>query len=175
MSRDDDTDDRPRRGRSADRSLARPDFDADVASEAEYYNRRAEERAYIGEGYNGATRDWTIVDVPPGTQRVTLDGIGGASEEITWQRYNGVRRSNFIPEREQEATETRVDRPNRRFVADRDDNSDMWTEITKDLVVREAIETIGYEFDETEYFFYIMDYLRYVSHPSLWQTYWVGG
>lgn len=39
----------------------------------------------------------------------------------------------------------------------------MWTEITKDLVVREAIEELGYEYEETKQFFYIMDYLRYVS------------
>jgi len=37
----------------------------------------------------------------------------------------------------------------------------MWTEITKDLVVKEAIEMVGFEFEETEYFFYIMDYLQY--------------
>lgn len=37
----------------------------------------------------------------------------------------------------------------------------MWTEITKDLVVREAIEELGYDYEETNQFFYIMDYLRY--------------
>lgn len=40
---------------------------------------------------------------------------------------------------------------------------DMWTEVTKDLVVREAIEEVGYDYEETELFFYIMQYLRYVS------------
>ena len=140
--------------------------DDGIAAEAEYYNRRMKERGYIGEAYNGATRDWTIVDVPPGTQRVTMDGVGGASEEITWQRYNGVRRSTFIPEREREVElydHSREERPPRRYVAERDPHSGMWTEITKDLVVREALEELGYEFDETEFFFYVMDYLRYVS------------
>jgi hypothetical protein len=33
-----------------------------------------------------------------GTKRVTMDGIGGGSQEVTWQRYNGVRRSKFITE-----------------------------------------------------------------------------
>src|ERR1700760_1541931 len=72
------------------------DDDDDLEEEAEYYNRKAMERAYIGEGYNGATRDWAIVDVPPGTERVRMDGIGGSTQDITWQRYNGVRRSKFI-------------------------------------------------------------------------------
>lgn len=39
----------------------------------------------------------------------------------------------------------------------------MWTEITKDLVSEEAIKEVGYEFEETEEFYYVMEYLRYVS------------
>ena len=41
---------------------------------------------------------------------------------------------------------------------------DMWTEITKDLVIREAIEKMGYGFEETENHFYVIEYLQYVSH-----------
>jgi hypothetical protein len=133
--------------------------------EAEYYARRAMDRAYIGEAYNGATRDWSIVDVPPGTERVRMDGAGGAGQEITWQKYNGVRRSRFIPEREsltvvdreyerEEVSDRRIGRPR---------NREMWTEITKDLVVKEAIEEMGYDYEETEYFFYIIQYLRHVG------------
>ena len=170
--------------------------------EAAYYGRKAAERAYIGEAYNGATRDWAIVDVPPGTERVRMDGVGGGSEEITWQRYNGVRRSKFIPERERERVEIREREPetevrttgleieisNKRREGgrtyereyERIEESDrrvgmprappkqrvgdgLWTEITKDLVVREAIEQCGYDFEETEFFYYILKYLRYVS------------
>lgn len=43
---------------------------------------------------------------------------------------------------------------------------DLWTEITKDLVVGDAIRQLGYDFEETEYFFYVLQYLRYVSSPS---------
>lgn len=39
---------------------------------------------------------------------------------------------------------------------------EMWTEITKDIVVKEAIEMFGCEYEETEYFYYVMDYLKYV-------------
>lgn len=38
-----------------------------------------------------------------------------------------------------------------------------WTEIAKGLVVREAIERLGYEFEETRTFFYIFSYLEQVS------------
>ena len=137
------------------------------------------------------------MDVPPGTTRVEMEGVGGGKEEITWQRYNGVRRSRFegeageeregsvvgggkvrevdvvrerglevdvVREREREremVVDTR-DR-GRRFVAEKTKEDVMWTEITKDLVIREAIEESGYGFEETEFFFYVMEYLRYVS------------
>ena len=136
--------------------------------EADYYARRAQDRSYIGEGRHGATRDWAIVDVPPGTERVRMDGAGGGSQEITWQRYNGVRRSRFDPD----GTEDRRsvvgggEMERRKYVGVRPKTDNMWTEITKDLVIRDAIEGCGYEFEETEYFFYIMDYMRYVSLRS---------
>lgn len=81
------------------------DLDIRDEDEADFYAHKVQERAVIGEAFNGATKDWTIVDVPPGTERITLDGVGGASQEITWQRYNGVRRSKFNPERERKAEE----------------------------------------------------------------------
>lgn len=40
---------------------------------------------------------------------------------------------------------------------------DMWTEVTKDLVIKEAIDELGYDYEETPEFFYVIDYLRYVS------------
>lgn len=43
---------------------------------------------------------------------------------------------------------------------------EMWTEITKDIVVKEAIEMFGCEYEETEYFYYVMDYLKYVCVPQ---------
>jgi hypothetical protein len=189
-----------------DRSRVRLDI-RENESESDYYARKTNDRAYIGEAYNGATRDWTIVDVPPGTERVRMDGVGGGSQEISWQKYNGVRRSKFIPERERENVRETVrdrveirDEPATRETSTleidissrrrgggsyereyerveessdrrvglprgpvKNRNGDLWTEITKDLVVREAIEELGYDFEETEYFYYIIQYLRYVS------------
>lgn len=196
------------------RSLsARPDkvrLDIRDDDEADYYARKVDERAYMGEAWNGATKDWAIVDVPPGTERVRMDGVGGGSQEITWQRYNGVRRSKFIPERapEREIARERVEireeprRETRETTgleidismnrgSKRESNGglyereyerieetsgravgfprappkqrvgDLWTEITKDLVSREAIEEMGYDYEETEFFFYVLQYLKY--------------
>lgn len=197
-------------------------YDDDVAAEAEYYNRRAASRGYPGEAYNGATKDWAIVDVPPGTERVQMDGVGGGQQEITWQRYNGVRRSKFktngreydgefglpangYPQQQQQQPPDRTrggddvdirisDRERERRGNDNVDidihvgdhphsqhnhqnrggdmqrrppvKDKMWTEITKDLVIKEAIDEMGYEYEETEYFFYVIEYLRYVSRSS---------
>jgi len=87
------------------------------------------------------TSDWTIIDVPPGTRRITIDTTSQAlqqeeeEEDISWNRYNGVRRSHGP-------------------------SSELWTEITKDLVTREAIEGMGYQFEETDHFYYIFEYLN---------------
>ena len=156
----------------------------------------------MGEARNGITKDWTIVDVPPGTERVRMDGAGGAAAEVTWQKYSGVRRSRFIPDRDDKSTvvssstslserqvndsrrgsrlsvsiydkdsrdrEIDVEKVTDRRVSIRappspaPQRNEMWTEITKDLVIREAIEEMGYEYEETEFFFYVMTYLRYV-------------
>ncbi|RWA13106.1 hypothetical protein EKO27_g1987 [Xylaria grammica] len=185
--------DTPRR--RAHSAAPRPEWD----DEAEYLTGKIDARGRMGEAWNGATKDWTIVDVPPGTERVKMDGVGGGGAEVTWQRYNGVRRSKFIPEREESPAgapvaalpepprdssreqlsvqiydskhrdrEVEFEEVRDRRISIRDGDrlsakkrDSMWTEITKDLVNREAIERLGYEYEETEYFFYIMQYLRY--------------
>lgn len=218
----------------------RVNLDIRDEDEADFYSRKVQERAVIGEAFNGATKDWSIIDVPPGTERIQLDGVGGGSQEITWQRYNGVRRSKFNPERElkrdepervekriefrereregpsrttehieirersaapspRESSTTvdieisnsrkprshtggptyerereyeRVEESSDRQVGfplprnpPKNRMGDLWTEITKDLVAKEAIEELGYDYEETEFFYYILQYLRYVSLP----------
>ena len=57
-----------------------------VDEEAEYITSRIDARGRHGEAWHGATKDWTIVDVLPGTERVRMDGAGGGGAEVTWQR-----------------------------------------------------------------------------------------
>jgi len=83
-----------------------------------------------------------------------MDGIGGGQQEITWQRYNGVRRSKFTSGNDEASSDFGM--PN-----SKPKTKDMWTEITKDLVIKEAIEQMGYDYEETDFFFYVMEYLRY--------------
>ena len=189
------------RRRSSSRTRRR--YEDELDEEAEYYNSRIASRAYPGEAYNGATRDWGLVDVPPGTERVRMDGIGGGAQEITWDRYKGERRGKFISgdrvyeapygngyasppplpaptpappreERREIKEEIKIninsgrgdDRHHHHKKRDK-----MWTEVTKDLVIKEAIEEMGYEYEESDEHFYVMEYLKYVSglhvfHPS---------
>ncbi|PWW78937.1 hypothetical protein C7212DRAFT_341555 [Tuber magnatum] len=86
-----------------------------------------------GSIYDDRDSELAIIDVPAGTRRVTVDM--GRDIDINWRRDNGVRRSRGL-------------------------GSELWTEITKDLVTREAIEDCGYPYEETEYFYYIFEYLH---------------
>jgi len=196
-------------------SAAPPIIDHSSSSSDEEYEitSRIGARSRPGEAIGGSTRNWTIIDVPPGTERVRMDGAGGASAEVTWSKYSGVRRTRWIPDRDEEkdkdsivsstTTTTTVSERGRGRVRSRsrdrrvsvsiniDKNDDRrefevekvtdrrivrasstnppakrqpetWTEITKDLVCREAIEQLGYEYEETDWFYYIVEYLSYV-------------
>jgi len=50
-----------------------------------------------------------------------------------------------------------------RYGRRQDPRDGLWTEVTKDLVVREAIEEMGYEYEESDDFYYIFKYMGYVS------------
>lgn len=79
--------------------------------------------------------EYAIIDVPAGTRRVTVDMARESREsEVNWRRDNGVRRSRGL-------------------------GNELWTEITKDLITREAIEDCGYQYEETDLFYYIFEYL----------------
>jgi hypothetical protein len=61
-----------------------------------------------------------------------------------------------------EELDIEIDRSRSRDFEVKPKKKDMWTEVTKDLVLREAIDGMGYRCEETDDFFYIMEYLRYV-------------
>jgi len=90
-----------------------------------------------GSIYDERENEYTIIDVPSGTRRVTVDTVRESRERdsgVDWRRDNGVRRSRGL-------------------------GNELWTEITKDLITREAIEDFGYPYEETDLFYYIFDYL----------------
>ncbi len=83
------------------------------------------------------------------------------------RQLDGVRRSEREePEESRELTIIDTRDRGRRFEAEKSKKDKMWTEITKDLVSEEAIKERGYEYEETEEFYYVMEYLRYVCLPN---------
>jgi hypothetical protein len=87
--------------------------------------------------------DVTVVDVPAGTRRIYVNVDNSAQHpqpqqhrerEVDWRREHGIRRSRGL-------------------------GNELWTEITKDLITREAIEELGYPYEETDFFYYIFEYL----------------
>lgn len=121
---------RGRHGESIERTrFSRSDIDLTVTATSDRYDSPMFEND-----------DVTVVDVPPGTKRVYVNvdkntsGHHRERDSIDWRREHGVRRSRGL-------------------------GNELWTEITKDLVTREAIEDCGYPFEETEYFYYIFEYL----------------
>ncbi|KAM3449740.1 hypothetical protein MY5147_009689 [Beauveria neobassiana] len=65
---------RPRRARSM---MGRP------SDEADYMTGRIDARGRMGEARGGATRRWGLMNVPPGTEPVHMDGAGGGRTETT--------------------------------------------------------------------------------------------
>lgn len=87
---------------------------------------------------DGVSQDWTVVDVPPGTRRITVEP-GSGPTEINWKNENSIRRTRGGNETTQ---------------------GELWTEITKDLVTPEALDEFGYQYEETDVFIYIFEYLH---------------
>ncbi|KAL9616431.1 MAG: hypothetical protein Q9160_008707 [Pyrenula sp. 1 TL-2023] len=82
--------------------------------------------------------EWATVDFPSSSRQQHAESYKDESEGITWQRKFGVPRSESSLE------------------GSEDKSKSLWTEISKDLVIREAIEEAGYEFEETDQFYYVM-------------------
>lgn len=67
------------------------------------------------------------------------------------------------PEYEYDTTITDTRDRGRRFEAKTSKNDRVWTEITKDLISEESIKEVGYEYEQNEKFYYVMEFLHYVS------------
>lgn len=124
-----------------------------------YHQRRVEPRL----SNDSPVDDWAFVDAPPRSARMMDRKV----VERRYSRERGPRPpagDGMLPESEADARGGPV---GRRYVGTKSRKERLWTEITKDLVLREAIERAGYEFEETEFFYYIYAYLRYVSWYSV--------
>lgn len=154
--------DRHHRGRKHDPLALRPRelVPTHIREEDEHHSRHVAEGPLKTERYRDTSQDLCVLDVPSASRRAMADGVGGASEEVSWRRNDGVRRSSHLPDKYDREVHGTVAK---RYVGVKEKREELWTEITKDLVVREAIEEAGYDYEETAEFFYVFSYLEYVS------------
>lgn len=99
--------------------------------EGDYLASKIDSRGRMREAWGGATKDWAIVDVPPGTERVRMDGAGGGSTDTTWTKYSGVRRTQFIPERDGVVAREPSPAPSRGYDREREIDVDIDRRITR--------------------------------------------
>lgn len=91
---------------------------------------------------------WSMVGAPAKNEAVEMSGALQVAEVAP----RGVMDKEI--DRDRDRIEAQVVKGRR---------DERWTEITKDLVVREAIERLGYEFEETRFFYYIFSFMKQVS------------
>ncbi|KAJ6155552.1 hypothetical protein N7470_006118 [Penicillium chermesinum] len=106
---------------------------------------------------NGHVRDsldeWSVVRAPSKEDAAEMSG----GLDIVEVAPRGASSADSHSEGDDEETE-QSEHTGTQVSKDRDD--ERWTEITKDLVVREAIERLGYEFEETRRSYYIFSFLE---------------
>lgn len=105
-------------------------------------------RSLVDDSPKEVTEEWSVVHTPSKTEALEMTGALDIVEVAP--------KGSSGPEIEVEEEEIKV-KP--KVKGSKEQRDERWTEITKDLVVREAIEQLGYEFEETRMFYYIFSYL----------------
>ena len=91
------------------------------------------------------TDDWSVVHTPSPDELIEMTGALDVVEVKPQRASVAEAEIGRIAQQVTEPEETRNDR---------------WTEIAKRLVVREAIEQMGFEYEETRTCYYIFSYLK---------------
>ncbi|RDW72453.1 uncharacterized protein DSM5745_07625 [Aspergillus mulundensis] len=128
------------------------------------------EREIIEEDYrrssphSDSTDDWAIVSAPSKYSPEREPPVVDVREEPSRPRHK--RNPVKPPIDEVRDPKPKGDNPRGkvgpRYIGIKDRRERLWTEITKELVVREAIERAGYEYEELDTSYYIFSYL----HPD---------
>lgn len=128
--------------------------------EVDLYSRRKPEKPIAEAVSRGPAGEVSVM----GSGAKAVPAAKNAYEDML-PRERGGPKARYYPEEEEESEEESDgdDDIPRRYVGMKNNQRDrLWTEITKDLVVREAIERAGYEYEETDQFYYVFSYLHYV-------------
>ncbi|KAI9045345.1 uncharacterized protein KD926_008771 [Aspergillus affinis] len=134
----------------------------------ETYDEGMPERAPKEIVSKDVAEDWALVNASAKTRDIPRD----IAREYKGNKLPqlGDRRSKFtMSDKKISDGDADFDRGKigRRYVGVKDRRDRLWTEITKDLVVKEAIERMGFEYEETVSSYYVFSYLQYDDVSSL--------
>jgi hypothetical protein len=119
----------------------------EIEEEIKIHKRKSKHRSPLEKITKETTDEWSVVHAP---SKEDVSEMSGALEVVEVAPKGAVEEELEVQGRlkQQVVKERRNER---------------WTEITKDLVIREAIERLGYEFEETRAYYYIFSFLEPVS------------
>ncbi|KAL4877482.1 hypothetical protein BJY04DRAFT_127434 [Aspergillus karnatakaensis] len=131
----------------------------EIIEEEDYYRSRDPRWSSPS---SGATDDWAIVHAPPRQRKSPAKEVVDVREERQSRRKQQLSRAPEVEDGELRPKGERRSRskPGPRYIGVRDRKERLWTEITKDLVVKEAIERAGLEYEEMDSVYYIFAYLH---------------
>ncbi|KAJ5672915.1 hypothetical protein N7507_002042 [Penicillium longicatenatum] len=135
------------------RSRSRRGISRDIVEEEIKISEKMQAASLTGDIPRTSIDEWSVVHAP---SKEETPEMTGALLDIVEVAPKGA--SLVDSESEEEVEVEQHDRVGPKVHKERRD--ERWTEITKDLVVREAIEQLGYEFEETRMFYYIFSYLE---------------
>ncbi|KAL2868531.1 uncharacterized protein BJX67DRAFT_379910 [Aspergillus lucknowensis] len=132
-----------------------------IVEEEDYYRRR-QPKSSSRSSLSSETMDgWAIVQAPSKAKHAETELVD-IREEPRQPKQSGRSKVTEKDERDLGNDDTPRGKVKRRYIGVKDRKDRLWTEITKDLVVKEAIERAGYEYEEMDSFYYIFSYL----HPD---------
>ncbi|KAE8364571.1 hypothetical protein BDV27DRAFT_112543 [Aspergillus caelatus] len=142
-------------------------FDEHEVLEEVYGGPRELERSLRETTPKMAGDDWAIISAAPKTEReALLDEISHGPREPAVKD----KKPKFTVSEERHS-ESDPDfargKVGRRYIGMKDQRNGLWTEITKDLVVKEAIERSGFEYEETVSSYYVFSYLQFEDVSAL--------
>ena len=119
------------------------------------YFKDESNRQFLRGSVNGRRYEDDIIFERESGGRRPLEGVHRGRTDI--DEYEGA----LIRHPEREAIGPPV-----RYEAREQKKDRLWTEVTKDLVSEQAIKERGYEFEEAETSWFVMEHLRYVRNPA---------
>ncbi|KAL2849223.1 hypothetical protein BJY01DRAFT_245990 [Aspergillus pseudoustus] len=134
----------------------------EVFEEDDFYRRREPRQSSYSSPSSDTMDGWAIIQAPKmkHTEKELID----IREEARPPKQK--HRRPKLAEKDERELEINNNSPHgkvgRRYIGVKDSKERLWTEITKDLVVKEAIERAGYEYEEMDSFYYIFSNL----HPN---------